>query len=104
MVKFSVSMTNGKEHRNLKISQLVRHHGPDHYIYTENGSKNRSGGLKQMKVENKVVPIYACPQASVRCHVKLLDLYLSKLPDGARQKDILMADQVLALETVNLGS
>ena len=97
-------LRGGKEHRNLKISQLVRHHGPDHYTYTENESKNRSGGLKQMKVENKVVPVYACSQAGVRCHVKLLDLYLSKLPDGARQKDIFIADQLLVLETVNLGT
>ena len=27
---------------------------------------------------------YPCPEAGIRCHVKLLDLYLQKLPDGAR--------------------
>ena len=32
-------LRGGKEHRALKISQLVRHHDPDHYVYTENGSK-----------------------------------------------------------------
>ena len=31
----------GKEHRNLKIPQFIRHFEPDHYVYTENGLKNR---------------------------------------------------------------
>ena len=45
-------LRGGKEHRNLKISQFIRHFEPDHYVYTENGSKNRSGSLKQMQVES----------------------------------------------------
>ena len=38
-------LRGGKEHRRLKISQVVQHDNPIHYIYTEDGSKNRSGGL-----------------------------------------------------------
>ena len=36
----------------------------------------------------KARSIYACPDAGDRCHVSLLDLYLSKLPQEAIQKDI----------------
>ena len=48
----------------------------DQYVDVETGSKNRSGGLKELNVDNKVVPIYACPAAGERCLVYLLDLYL----------------------------
>ena len=71
----------------MKISQLVRHYNPDSYIYTENGSKNRSGGLWQLQVENKVVPIFANGDLGVRCHVRLLDEYISKLPPKAFEMD-----------------
>ena len=77
----------GSEHRALKVSQLVRHTEPDRYVYTENGSKNRSGGLWQMRVENKVTPIIAKPELGVRCHVSLLDKYVSKLPPKAHEID-----------------
>ena len=30
-------LRGGKEHRSLKISQVVRHDNPVHYVYTENG-------------------------------------------------------------------
>ena len=51
-------LRGGDEHRSLKFSQLKRHHGPDHYVYMENASKNRSGGLAQIRVTNEIVPIY----------------------------------------------
>ena len=35
----------------------------DRYVYTENSSKNRSGGMAQMRVAHKVAPIYATPEA-----------------------------------------
>ena len=70
----------GKEHRGLKFSHLERA-----YIYTENGLKNRSGGLGQMRMENKVVPSYAAPEAGERCHMALLDPCLSKKPSDALQ-------------------
>ena len=57
----------GEEQRNLKICQLKRLHNPDRYIYTENASKNRTGGLKQMRVKNKSVPVMAVPACGVMC-------------------------------------
>ena len=41
-----------------------------------------------MRLEHKVVPIVADPEAGVRCHVYLLDLYISKLPSEAVMKDL----------------
>ena len=41
-------------------------------------SKNRIGGLKQLRVKNK---------AGERCHVYIIDLYLSKLPEAAFVRD-----------------
>ena len=83
---------NGKNfclrgHRALNISQIVRKEDPLQYVYTENGSKNRSGGLNQLRPENKTVPVLACTEAGVRCHVCILDKYLSKLPPIAYEKD-----------------
>ena len=44
-------LRGGDEHRRLKLSQIKRYsapHIPDRYVYTENSSKNRSGGMAQM--------------------------------------------------------
>ena len=49
------------------------------YEYVENGSKNRSDGLAQMRVENKIARIRAVPENEPRCLVFLLDCYLAKL-------------------------
>ena len=49
-------LRGGDEHRRLKLSQIKRHSAPDRYVYTENSSKNRSGGMAQMRVAHKVVP------------------------------------------------
>ena len=83
----AVFLLNGKnfalrnfKHYSLKVSQLTRAHDPDGYIYNENGSKNRSGGLQDFQIPNKSVPIYACPEFEERCYVYILDFYLSKLP------------------------
>ena len=52
-------LREGKEHRSLKISKIVRHTEPSvHYVYTENSSKNRSGALNQLRLENKTVPVF----------------------------------------------
>ena len=42
-----------------------------------------------MNVDNKVMPICACPAAGERWLVYLFDLYLSKLPSIAFEKDVL---------------
>ena len=38
-------LRGGQEHRDLKLSQLERLSDPDRYVYRENSSKNRQGGL-----------------------------------------------------------
>ncbi|XP_011403268.1 PREDICTED: uncharacterized protein KIAA1958-like [Amphimedon queenslandica] len=81
-------LRGGQEHRDLKLSQLKRETGPDRYIYTENSSKNRKGGLRELRLEHKAVPVMADPEAGVRCHVYLLDLYIRKLPSEANMKDL----------------
>ena len=81
-------LCGGQEHRSLKLSQLKRRTNPDRYTYYENVSKNRNGTFKQLHVKEKEVPIYACPEAGDRCPVYLLDMYISKLPPEAVEKDI----------------
>ena len=83
----NLCLRGGKEHRSLKISQFVRYEDPDRYIYTENGSKNRSGGLNQMDVENKSIPVLACDKLKDRCHFQIIRKYLSKLPNKAFEMD-----------------
>ena len=89
----NVCLRGGQEHRDLKLSQLKREvvsvQGTMKvcYTYTEYGSKNRSGGLKQLRMENKVVQQYESENVN-RCHVILLDKYIQKLPPEARQKDL----------------
>ena len=52
----SFCLRGGKEHRNLKISQLSRRSNPNCYIYRENGSKNYSGGFMKLHVEKQSSP------------------------------------------------
>lgn len=73
-------LRGGEEQRCLKKSQFTRHYNPDMYKYIETGSKNRSGGIAQLHLKNKIVPIYAVPENRPRCLVFLLDLYFSKFP------------------------
>lgn len=82
----SFCLRGGEEQRNLKCSQLVHSSNPDCYTYIEKGSKNIFGA--NPKVANKVVPVYASQQSRPRCLVYLLDVYFSKLPPFAQQKDI----------------
>ena len=79
-------LRGGSEHRNLRLSQLKR--TENGYTYTENASKNRSGGLAQLRVKNKAVDILENPEAGNRCHCRLLDLYIEKLPSEAIEKDL----------------
>ena len=76
----------GEEQRKLGPSQFKRSFNPDCYTFIEHGSKNRSGGLEQLKID---VPCYPVPEESPRCLVYLLDLYLDKLPLAAFEKDVL---------------
>ena len=78
----------GDEQRSLGPSQFLYSENPDWFTYVEYGSKNNSGGLAQLRKENKCVHCYSLPSKAPRCLVHLLDLYLSKLPQYAFQKDI----------------
>ena len=81
-------LRGGEEHRGLALSQVVRYYSPDHYLYTEAGSKNRRGTFTEKRISNEEVPIYACPAAGERCHVFILDVYYSKLPEQVFSRDV----------------
>ena len=57
------------------------------YMYTEYVSKNHVGGLKRIRQENKVVHQYESEDVN-RCHVLLLDKYISKFHPEVKAKDI----------------
>ena len=48
------------------------------------GSRNNSGA--NLRVENKIVPVYSNPESQSRCVVSLLDKYISKLPPVALRR------------------
>ena len=48
-------LRGGEEHRNLKLSQVKRHTDPDRYVYTENSSKNRAGGVSWTRAKWQTV-------------------------------------------------
>ena len=79
-------LRGGQEHRDLMLSQVVRMKDPERYEYIENSSKNRAGGMAQLRLSHKKVPIYANPIVGERCHVFLLDKYFSKLPKCSKEK------------------
>ena len=81
-------LRGGEEQRGLSPAQFTRTSNPDGYKYIEHGSKNRSGGLGLLNIENKCVPCVALQENRPRCLVFLLDLYLSKLPKFAFDKGI----------------
>ena len=76
------SLRGGEEHRSLRFTQIERKLDPNCYIYTENTSKHRTGSLAQLRVSNKVVPVFAIPEAGTRCHVYILDMYYEKVPSS----------------------
>ena len=56
--------------------------------YTEHGSKNRKGMVHQVHLDNKIVRHYADKSCGKRCIVYLTELYISKLSDVAKSKDL----------------
>jgi hypothetical protein len=83
----NLALRGGNEHHELKFSQFQRLQNPDRYVYTENGSKNRSGGIADFQVPNNVVTIQMNMHNPERCHVRILDAYISRVPESARQSD-----------------
>ena len=86
-------LKEGQEHRDLKLSQvkqevvIIEGRHCARYTYTKHGSKNRQKGLKQLHLDNKIVPQYETLESKEQCHVEILDIYLLKLPPGALQLD-----------------
>ena len=68
----NLCLRGGREHYNLKLSQFqfgyeeIEDNFRDYVVYTENGSKKRSGSYKD-KTQNKVVRHYGEPQLKERC-------------------------------------
>ena len=91
-------LRGGVEQRQLKLSQFKRLQDPHRYVYTENVSKNRAGGLAHMRVKNKSVVITAVPESPERCHVMLLDMYFSMLPAEAFEKDNFYVQPVTSVD------
>ena len=81
-------LCGGQEHRNFTLTQLERKQKPDRYVYTEKSSKNKQGGVKQMRLGHKVVTVVANPKIGERCPVYILDKYISKLPEKAKETDL----------------
>ena len=77
-------LRGGDKHRNLKISQfkldVVDVDGSKRqcYVFTENGSKNR-------ELKNKILEV---SEAGEQQYFHILDLYLSKLPKAAIERDV----------------
>ena len=74
-------LRGGCERRNLKLLQFQRLSNPARYIYTENGSKNRSGSLSEGTVENKTVLIGASAASPVLAR-SMPTLYVCHRPTG----------------------
>ena len=84
-------LRGGMEHRELKLSQFTRKivlaewKHLVRYTYIEYVSKNRSRGLKQIQQGNKTVHQYESENVE-RCHVLLLDKYVSKFQKKPRTR------------------
>ena len=81
----NLCLRGGREHYNLKLSQFqfgyeeIEGNLRGYVVYTENGSKNRSGSYKD-KTPNKVVRHYGEPQLKERCYIFILKKCFSVLP------------------------
>ena len=108
----------GGEHRNMKYSQVViktvvNPNAPSETIkclvYTEHGSKNRTGSSHQVHLDNKEVVHYANASLGNRCFVYMVELYMSKLSEKVIKKDLFYCKPAKIFEdgvgimTVQLG-
>jgi hypothetical protein len=78
------------EHQDLRFSQFQRLKSPDCYEYEHINVDESSGSnppLTRKCRKRKITHIMADPSAGQRCHVFLLDTYLSKIPPSALQRD-----------------
>ena len=83
------SLRSGREHRNLKFSQLTLVPGterePEKLVYVSFEEKNNLGGLKHRNVRQKRLEHYANDEEPAMCLVRLYKKYLEKCPKTALQ-------------------
>ena len=84
------ALRSGKEHRDLQFNQLklTKKDGIKCLRYTENVSKNNPGGLKQRKLEPKIVEHYENLENPDRCFIKLYECYLMHCPIESERKKL----------------
>ena len=72
------ALRSGQEHRDLQFGQfkLTEKEGHKFIVYTENVSKNRPGGIKQRKVESKIVEHHQNLAIPERCFISIYEFYL----------------------------
>ena len=83
------ALRSGKEHRELRFNpsqiSLVERTGERPYLeYTEDGSKNRPGGLRGLRIGHKTVKHHANLTDPSRCFVRLFSLYKSRCPPNPK--------------------
>ena len=81
------ALRSGDEHRRLSRHQITLHKpvGDRAFLeYTEDSSKNNSGGLKDRKVLPKSVKYYENTTDPHRYFVRLYELYISKCPSDVK--------------------
>ena len=82
----NLALRSGQEHRKLRPDMLMLKEPPNstsYIIYTESGSNNRQGGLKERKVLNKSIEYFANEAHPSRCGVQLFKKYMSLRPSDA---------------------
>lgn len=80
------ALRSGQEHRKLRPDMLVLKEPPTstaYLQYTESGSKNHQGGLKQRKVSNKSIKYFSSDTNPSRCGIQLYKKYMSLRPSDA---------------------
>lgn len=93
----NVALRSGREHRNLKFSQLTMEPAsekePEKLVYTyiyiySFGNKNNLGGLKHRTVRRKRVEHYANETCSAPCWVRLYKKYWEECQKSAIANDV----------------
>ena len=80
----NLALRSGQEHRDLRPDMLVLSEPPGakaYLTYTESGSKNNSGGLRDRRVANKSVKVFENPDNRSMCVVTLYKKYMSLRPE-----------------------
>ena len=79
-------------HRTLKLSQIKRQLSPQRYVYTPSATDlgtEQSGVMLMMKKKNKdTIVVNSSVEKGNRCHVRVLDVYLQKIPPEAFERDV----------------